>query len=420
MSHYLVAQDDTNLVVNHSFEEHNGCPQNMFSEGNSLKLDELNNWYLASRGTTDYFQSCSDPGMCGVPENMWGYQHARTGNSYIGINTTGGGISSKNYREYAQSELKDTLTRGQKYYAEFYVSLAEISSYSTNTLGIHVSREKIQGHRLNVIGYDTRKKAERRLKRQQFYRMLAFNFRRDTFYRLEYLAIEPVVPQMKMNEFIADTINWVKVSGTFVAEGGEKYLTIGSFEKTRKRKKHGRNRNKVRLRSNFVTRKHGRNIFLTRLSKSAYYYVDDVLLKPVYDEPDSALTVDDPVENPHDLESILIADGHFTLKNLHFDTDKYIIREESYSHLDSLVAFLQKHPEIKIEIAGHTDNAGTVQHNLELSLNRALAVKTYLVDHEIDATRLQAKGYGQMHPIVPNDSEEHRQLNRRVEIVIVD
>lgn len=285
------AQIDVNFVINPSFEEHNSCPELMLNYGEKRKLSELEGWYIASRGTPDYLQSCSAHDECGVPENMWGYQVARSGNSYVGIVVAHGGRKG-NYREYIQSQLKDTLTKGKTYYAEFYISLAEISSLTTNTIGLFVSKKKIQGHSTRVIGYDTKEVAERNLKTQRIADASNYKFKADTFFRIEDLLEEPVIPQLISNSFTSDTANWVKISGTFIAEGGERYVTIGSFEKTRRKKNQSPNRQKLRMRSAFTRKKHGRNIFLTKLSKTAYFYVDDVLIKPFGDEIDTPKTME--------------------------------------------------------------------------------------------------------------------------------
>lgn len=104
-------------------------------------------------------------------------------------------------------------------------------------------------------------------------------------------------------------------------------------------------------------------------------------------------------------------------QQIHFEFDKDVIRKESYPILDAIVEVLQKNPKIAIEVQGHTDNKGKPAYNLKLSDRRAASVKKYLVAHGIDASRLQSKGYGMTRPLVPNDSEQNRALNRRVQFI---
>jgi outer membrane protein OmpA-like peptidoglycan-associated protein len=74
---------------------------------------------------------------------------------------------------------------------------------------------------------------------------------------------------------------------------------------------------------------------------------------------------------------------------------------------------------VKIQISGHTDNTGDKQRNILLSNNRAKAVTEYLISKGIDKDRLSFKGYGDSKPVVPNDSEAHKAMNRRTEFMIL-
>ena len=107
------------------------------------------------------------------------------------------------------------------------------------------------------------------------------------------------------------------------------------------------------------------------------------------------------------------------LNNLFFDFDKYDLKEKSITELEKVRKFLVENPAVNIGIAGHTDNAGSASYNKELSVNRAKSVYQYLVDQGIKENRLKFRGYGQEKPIVPNDSEENKQKNRRIEFVIL-
>lgn len=107
------------------------------------------------------------------------------------------------------------------------------------------------------------------------------------------------------------------------------------------------------------------------------------------------------------------------LNNIFFDFARATLREESASELDRVVKFLEGNPSVAIEIAGHTDNVGSETTNLRLSQERAQAVVDYVTSHGIEPTRITAKGYGMTRPIAPNESEDGRQLNRRVEFTIL-
>ena len=106
------------------------------------------------------------------------------------------------------------------------------------------------------------------------------------------------------------------------------------------------------------------------------------------------------------------------LQNIQFEYNSAALTESSEAGIQMLTEFLQRNPLLKVELAGHTDNVGSDSYNLKLSSERAEVVRQALVNKGIDATRLTAQGYGTTQPLVPNDSEEHRAMNRRTEMVV--
>jgi len=106
------------------------------------------------------------------------------------------------------------------------------------------------------------------------------------------------------------------------------------------------------------------------------------------------------------------------LENIFFAFDSFELDPKSDNEIDRLVSFLKDNPSVAIEIVGHTDNIGSEKRNRVLSENRALSVKKALVAKGIDPSRLVAKGLGMSAPVASNDTEEGRQLNRRVECVV--
>ena len=108
------------------------------------------------------------------------------------------------------------------------------------------------------------------------------------------------------------------------------------------------------------------------------------------------------------------------LNNIFFDSGKYDLLPESHAELDRLFKVLKENKGLQIEIGGHTDAVGSDTNNMTLSNNRANAVMNYLVAKGITASRLSAKGYGETKFIATNETEEGKQLNRRVEFVILE
>ena len=105
--------------------------------------------------------------------------------------------------------------------------------------------------------------------------------------------------------------------------------------------------------------------------------------------------------------------------NLEFEVAKDVILGGSFASLDELAAVLKKKSTWKLEISGHTDNAGDDASNMTLSKKRAEAVKAYLVSREIEASRFIVNYFGETKPIADNATSEGRAKNRRVEMKIV-
>jgi OmpA-OmpF porin, OOP family len=107
------------------------------------------------------------------------------------------------------------------------------------------------------------------------------------------------------------------------------------------------------------------------------------------------------------------------LDKIYFDQSKYDLRPESREQLEKLYRTLRDNPGLKIEIAGHTDNVGDARLNQYLSENRARVIYAYLLRKNIASSRLRHQGYGSSKPVAPNDSEDNKSLNRRVEFVVL-
>ncbi len=182
---HAVAQ--SNLVPNSSFENYSNCPLTI------SQIDSATAWFQPNTygSSTDYFNSCTAWNYVSVPSNMFGFQYAKSGNAYAGITVYLG--QQYNYREYLEVELTDTMIAGEQYCVSFYVSLADIMQYGINRIGAYISN--------NPVYYNSP-------------------------------SYQPILvqPQVENNSgVISDTSNWKLVSGVYIANGGEKYLTIGNF-----------------------------------------------------------------------------------------------------------------------------------------------------------------------------------------------
>jgi outer membrane protein OmpA-like peptidoglycan-associated protein len=126
------------------------------------------------------------------------------------------------------------------------------------------------------------------------------------------------------------------------------------------------------------------------------------------------------------IESKLKEHSHAKVASVQYELDKDFkfafgrtdLNPEAKEYLDDLYALLQKNSEYNIEVIGHTDNVGKPMVNYKLSAARAEAVADYLIQKGLPKDRVRSKGMGDTQPLAPNDSEENKRKNRRVQFVI--
>ncbi|MBR9922932.1 MAG: OmpA family protein [Bacteroidetes bacterium] len=185
---------------------------------------------------------------------------------------------------------------------------------------------------------------------------------------------------------------WVQVAGNFKATSEAEFLLIGNFfsdEKTQ-------------------TKESGDDPL-----KYAYFYIDDVDLRKV----PPILPI--PVKED-DLTLVELELGKtITLKDLYFEFDKWELHPRSNVELRKLAQIMNENPNMIIQINGHTDSWGTERYNIYLSRKRAKSVIAFLTENGISPNRIRYKAYGESMPVAPNESEEGRQLNRRVDFTIL-
>jgi len=205
-----------NLVPNGSFENYTQCPEY------AGQVDKCSFWTDPTQMSSDYFNACDTSLSVGVPTNQGGYQNAKEGVGYCALATYVYSPPQIDWwREYIQVELSEELKTGHKYCGIFYVSLSDLSNYGADEIGMYFSSAPVSCSPLPCI--------------------------------LEYNA------QVKnqTGNVITEKTNWVEIKGTFIANGNEKYLTIGNLATY--------NTTNVQYLGSF-------------LSDVAYYYIDAVSL----------------------------------------------------------------------------------------------------------------------------------------------
>ena len=134
--------------------------------------------------------------------------------------------------------------------------------------------------------------------------------------------------------------------------------------------------------------------------------------------PENANGFEDADGCPEQLPQEL-ADLDGVMEGIRFQMEKAIILARSRPWLDRMVELMQRYPDIRVEISGHTDDRGGHEYNVGLSLRRANAVRDYMVSHGVDADRIQTRGVGPTEPIANNNTERGRARNRRIELRVL-
>ena len=288
-------------------------------------------------------------------EKGFGKQSPHSGQSMVGITLFGCGSGKPHCREYIQIQMKEPLVVGQHYLVEFWVGHLA-ASLRVNNLGAYFSEKPLKVMTENCLN---------------------------------------VVPQVFSEPvLVAGGDKWTKFTAKFIAQNEAEWMVIG----------------------NFFTDNQTISMApsVPNPLNFAYYYIDDVSVKKT--EPIRTIPVKDD-----DLTRLPIVVGKvITLKDIFFESNRAELLPRSYIELDKLVQLLRENPLMEIEIIGHTDNVGDINYNLTLSRRRATQVMEYIIRNGgIEAKRLQANGFGSSQPISANDTEENRQMNRRVEFRIL-
>ena len=218
-----VTSQTNNLVTNYSFEDFKTCPTDYTPEDKSHKL--VPGWTYPTIATPDYFNRCAPANKVGVPYNFAGVSEPKTGNAYVGAVLSG---TDDGYREYIEGTLKTPLIANKKYCVTFYYKLASFSKFAIDQLSLFFSEIEVKNDiRVNL----------------------------------------PYNPQINSKEglFLDNIDEWEQICTVYEAKGNEKFFIIGNF--------------KSYDNTNYVaTDKNMKNL----MNKTyAYYYFDDVIIRPL-------------------------------------------------------------------------------------------------------------------------------------------
>jgi gliding motility-associated-like protein len=177
-----------NLILNPSLETYTQCPVGF------TNLNLVSNWNQPTSGSTDYFHQCALSNLVSIPTNFFGNQNARTGNAYAGIRVYQ--ARGSNYKEYIEASLSSPLAANTCYRIRCYISLADAAQYAISNLGFYFSKTSLNLATDSIINF---------------------------------------LPQVRnsSSRIVNDVNNWSLIEGLYVAKGGEKNVTFGSFTPNR-------------------------------------------------------------------------------------------------------------------------------------------------------------------------------------------
>lgn len=369
----LVAQKElegANIVENGSFESVDGRVRRLEN------FDKVVGWMNPTDAEADIFMPSKKYYEIDPETNPYGKEKAKDGENFAGIVTFS--YNNKLPRTYLMAKLSETMLKGQKYCVNFYISLAELSKYASNNIGVHFSRKAMEStekitllDEFSVISFD--------------------------------------------NPIYNATYNWDRICGTFVAKGGEKYITIGNFE-TNEATKNERRRKERGLR--------GQQII------AAYYYVDNVKVQLLGDKE----VCDCGTNKNRVLGSTVVYSKNdyfrddMTLKEkvaastIYFGFAQENATEASKVDLNRLVEIMKKNPNLKLKVTGHADVKETELAKKKpmyanMAQKRINATIKYFIDQGIDGSRFIPSNAGDRSPSDSEgiaDEELKQAKNRRI------
>jgi OmpA-OmpF porin, OOP family len=284
------------------------------------------------------------------------FKGARTGTNYAGLRF------QADYKEYMHVKLLETLEKDETYHFKMYIRLLEAENVTVTVkqLGAYFSETEFKiGMEFNEHGLV------------------------DTTY----------------NKGISGSLNWILIQGDYNAKGNEKYMIIGNF--------------RTKMKDDFVKK----NKWSLFAFQEAYYYIDDISLRKKIAEIDS-LQIDKEGGLVNWLPHGFHAGKTFEIKNLYFEKATSKLMSTSNTALDQLAKMLMDNPTTMIQINGHMDKFGSEEEERQISKERAKVVYDYLKTNGV-SNQMIFKGLGSSQPVAPNDSEEYKAKNRRVEVTII-
>jgi len=357
-----------NQVVNSSFDNLTG----KVKKGGEITL--TGDWYSPSLNPADIFTKEAKNEQYAVPNNLRGAADPMQGDGYAGIRIYG--EKETHPRTYLETRFKKPLQAGKTYCVKFYVTLGELSKYAANNIGCHISSKAITAKDIET-------------------------------YKL--------VPQIRhsANKIYDDQFEWQEICQTFQATGGERYMTIGNFAP------------QTEVEKKAMRRPRG---FTGQQQREAYYYIENIEVRNLVEMDKGACDCEkDPGGKTLNVVYTRNVSDEANLKDkttlettkVYFDEGASDIQGKYESGLNTVIRLMITNPDATIELNGHTDNIEQLRVEGDLSVQRCLSVKEFLVAKGVAADRVKTVGHSDKMPVSTLQTSQDRAQNRRVEFVVL-
>jgi len=355
-----------NMIQNGSFET---VSKKIKSGG---MIEYATGWSSPTDAKADVFSPKAKSDEYKTPANLYGDTDPLDGSNYAGVIMYS--YKDDAPRQYLQAQLTEKMKEDKVYCVKMNVMLSMLSKYSSNNLGIYISKKPLTPEDIE-----------------------AYN-------------IEPQIIHSQ-NKIFDEQFDWEPICQTYIADGGEEYITIGNFATT-----DATENEKV---------KKPKGITGTQ-ARGAYYYIDDVSVMNMagvesceceLDAGGNAINVVYSVETSTDMDSDVSQDIERT--RIYFDDGSDVISEPAMADIIKIAELLKEHPKYKVKVIGHTDPVEEAKVTGNVSLNRANAVRDALVANSAAEGKLLVVGVQDFEPITSDATSAGQAQNRRVMFTVI-
>jgi outer membrane protein OmpA-like peptidoglycan-associated protein len=338
-------------------------------------------WMSPNEGSADLFSKDVKNVKLKAPANEHGIQDPASGSSYAGFRAYS--KDPKKTRTYLQIKLNQKLVKGQQYCVRYSLSLADLSKFAVNNVGVYLSDKKMQFSNTNAI---------------------------------------MVEPQITIAENVAINItdSWENICGTYTAVGGEEYIVIGGFGAEDKMKVE-----KMKKSTDADKKMKAAGITSTTVTNDAYYYIDNVDIVPIEaksqcdcakkSKPQAQFIYSSSVARATGAKPADIINSTV----VYFAGLSEFIPGQFDSNIEEIAALLKSNPTLNIELVGHSDmdeiaEAKVDEEVANMAEKRANSVKEALVGYGINAARINVSFVDDAQPASTFNSPSGHAQNRRV------